>query len=303
MKKWTVYLGVAVTALMLSACGGGSDTDDALKSVSESDRVALKSEDTGRIAKSLNGLGAFGDINIKNMVPSNKIVSASLKVTGVARQTEQRRVSCDQGGSAEVTGDESSGSIVFSQCAMNGVTIDGKIDVKSESENRGSITVEELTVSVADGNKIYLGKFSISGAFEEDVYGDIEPTSLSISGYGYAQTAEDRLDFRLRKYSFVDKGSNVEISLDVSLKTACLGGWIEIATPETIVAKLGGYDESLEAGKVVISGNHSKITIEAMGDDKVKFTDVEGSTKTYDHLNEMENELTEEANSAGCRVP
>jgi hypothetical protein len=208
--------------------------------------------------------------------------------------TESDTIACSVSGTVTLTSLDASGSIAFSHCKEDDMELDGVISV-SGTEEAGTITVNNFVFKTKNNYNSDTSELSIATmqlAYETGH--DNEPKSIDLSVSGFATTTvggqEDRVDFRINQIKITDTTA----LFDGSIQTTCLGGWIVVTTPEMIRYS----SEGLTAGKVIIAGNKSQITIEIAADGKARLTNADLTQTVYPNIET----LMEELDTGSCTI-
>jgi len=275
-------------------CGGGGVAAVAT-SIVEKDRATLDKDSSSSIATSLDGLGkTLGNIDVDGIAGGSLGVSVTTFAKRVARVTKMQpstagnTYTCGASGTVTFNNSNSGGSITFDHCIEENVQLNGLISV-SGTETAGTVTINGFTIKTTNTYNDDTSEASIDSLQLEYIMGrDQEPESVELSAFGYAKTVvggvEDRVDFKINQI----KITRTTASFDGSVKTTCLGGWIVVTTPEEIVFN----EEDLTAGKVVIAGNGSQITIEIAADGKATLTNADLTQVVYPNIEALVEDLS-----------
>jgi hypothetical protein len=299
-KSILVAVSVGIIGFGVVGCGGGSSAVS-VAPVAENERVSLEKESTSSIATSLDGLSkTLGSVDTDSLpsgafgVSATKFSKSVAKLTRMQPSTESDTIACSVSGTVTLTSLDASGSIAFSHCKEDDMELDGVISV-SGTEEAGTITVNNFVFKTKNNYNSDTSELSIATmqlAYETGY--DNEPKSINLSVSGFATTTvggqEDRVDFRINQIKITDTTA----LFDGSIQTTCLGGWIVVTTPEMIRYS----SEGLTAGKVIIAGNNSQITIEIAADGKATLTNADLTQTVYPNIEA----LMEELDTGSCTI-
>ncbi len=286
--------------LSLSGCGGSNDGNP----IKEGDKVAISSSNKNDVTHETISLLSLGESSKPpktystsshskvtlpliqqpySLIPSYLLSSSDDIHTQLgATQTEQ----CYDGGSITITSDGSeSGTIVYNNCEMGDVTINGKVFVASTNQDSATVTFTDYSLKSPDGEIVW-------ESAEYDYRAQNNNFVMSITMTGHITTEGVRTDFinyktkiTINNYnnSYADNYS-ISLALSGLVKTDCLGGWIEISTPIPVVVQ----DTSCPIqGKIVVKGNNSEYILQFNADESADIT-VNGSKTHYNNCNEID---------------
>ncbi len=298
-------VGLLLITFGLSGCGGSNPET----SIKESDKIAISSSNKNNVTYETISLLRLGEKSSKppktgygasshskvtlpliqqpyKLIPSYLLSSTDNINTQLgATQTEQ----CHDGGSISITSDGSgSGTIVYNNCEMGDVTINGKVFVASTNKDSATITFTDYSLKSADGEIVWK-----SAEYDYRAQNNIFVMSITMTGHISATGV--RTDFIKYKTKITvnnyknQYADNYSISLALSgfIKTNCLGGWIEISTPTDVVLKKNRICPT--QGKIVVKGNNSKYTLRFNTDQSADI-EVNGDNTHYDHCRDIEDE-------------
>jgi len=280
MLAWSMF---AAASIVLTGCGSSG----------QSPTVKLDKASEKRLASAVSSLQTF-NLSISNgtNVTNNKLIAKGVEKAekiAILGKAVSDEAECQAGGTISVNGDDDSDNgfvtIVFEQCRDNyGTYADGTMTVKTEKDSdKYSVTLEFDNFHMKDGN----GNSADFTKITETVEGDIDGPnmSLSITGSGKVENNYDKIEFDIRKFDLKSNTNENKIAfgMDVSVKSNCIGGWIVIKTTSDIVAT----NDTLSSGTLVVEGEgNSKITYEALGNNRIKVTDPDGESKEYESLDD-----------------
>lgn len=250
-KRMVVLFGTTLLGLGLTACGGGSSSSDVAltPAPAESEKVTIDASNQDEVITAT--IGAIDQGNSFQSFPalkssktsSDQILSKTInqpafkKTLSIAKNFKTLAASqsytCTDGGSISVSGTETSGTAVYSDCEEYGVIIDGKVSVTSNSDGTsGTATFTDFRMTLDGELSSYIKYMKYQYTYDGVSY---RLSNLSITMEGYAITLGDRTDFNNYKYTYAeDSNGNVDFTINGFVKNSCLGGWIEIQTLKTV---------------------------------------------------------------------
>jgi hypothetical protein len=290
-KRIAVLFSIVVLSFGVTGCGGGS-SGDSTSTVPESNLIVITEENSEKVIETV-----FGSMDIRDgfeNVPLLKSVASAESapmiksieaptfktVLSTSRNLNTIAVSgteqCSEGGTYSYNGNETSGTITFNNCIESGITINGSMSITSNNEGTsGTITFTNLSLIQDENNKIVYT--SVTATFNLNDNYDTVDMSMTINGY--VVVSGERTDFDNYKLTLaMDSNYNTSITINGSVKSDCISGWVEIRTNEAML--WNAYDDCPSAGQIVIGGNASSLTIDFNVDGSV---DVSGSVS--DHYN------------------
>ena len=265
-RNASLLLSAGIVSLMMVGCGtdGASDVGT-VPPPAAGDLITIDGTNADKVlASSIGGIGkiagmidalvdslpelGIGDSKIAQAssgvnIDSAKAVSHdTLAITLVSRD-------CTDGGSISVDGvTASGGSVTFNHCQERGITLDGSAEV-----------------SVSGGT--YSARFT-------DLNAVFSTGSLYLSDAGFTDSG-DSFDFAIASGEANVQGIQIELKnfllnknfsniiVNSSIKTDCMGGWVDVATMAPLV-----FDSSdlLVGGTLTITGNSSDMLISVNAD-------------------------------------
>ena len=274
-----IPLGLSV---VMTACGGGNSSNT---TVSESNNLSLVTIDNSNQKQATAVL--FDSIDITTpQLPSiatdagglAKISAPLLKA--VPGQEPLKSISagesynCSEGGSISSSYADGISTITYDNCKEAGTTINGQVKM-SYNESTGVITYT-------------MSEYSISS---EGVNYTTPATTYTISSdtISYTATGEARIDgqsvaFDNYRYTLSRVENTVNISIDGSIKTACLGNWVTVKTNE--VMQLSDTD-CPTAGDLEVQGDSSKLRVKFSSDKSVDVYLNDALVEEYGNCNEL----------------
>jgi hypothetical protein len=297
-KGIAVLFSMAVLSFSVTGCGGGSSSDAGADAPVESKLVTITEENSEQVIDAVFGSMDIGD-GFEN-VPSfksvasvqsvpmlksteipalKKVLSSSRNLNTVA---ESGTVECSGGGSYSYNGSKTSATFTFNSCTESGITMDGTLALTTNNEGTsGTLTYTNFSITQDENNKVVYSSATATFSFNDNY--DVVDMSITINGYVVA--SGERTDFdNYRLILAMDNNYNMSITINGSIKSDCIGGWVEITTNEAMVGN--AYDDCPSAGQIVISGNASSLTVTFNADGSV---DVSGAvTNHYDSCNDLD---------------
>jgi len=265
-RNASLLLGAGIVSLMMVGCGtdGASDVGT-VEPPAAGDLITINATNADKVlASSIGGIGKIAGM-IDDLVDSlpelgiadSKIAQASsgtnidgsmavshdtLAITLVSRD-------CADGGSISVDGvSTSGGSVTFNHCQERGIVLDGSAEI-----------------SVSGGT--YSARFT-------DVNAGFSTGSLYLSDAGFTDSG-DSFDFAIASGTATVQGIKIKVKnfalnklfsdvvVNSSIKTDCMGGWVDVATTVPLV-----FDSSdlLVGGTLTITGNNSNMLVSVNAD-------------------------------------
>jgi len=317
MRKMILGSLVVGSVIAFTACGGGGGTTDA-GGIADADKVAITEANLPNVFDAVGGaFSQSGDFphfdEIINPDSTTKTAKKSPQIQKIVKTIQDMGVAatqqCDDGGSVTLDGDQTKGTLTFTNCKKSGSygptfgyeeTMNGKVAYEM-SETSAHYT---LTNFISSGNESYMGESNATESHTwEDNYinADIKASesqteySAQISltaNFKYDDvTAEFSGYTSTFKYTIAD--NKTEASVDGFIKTNCMNGWIEIdtTTPIVEVENYTNYEEDScpTQGVVTVKGQGgSSTTMTFNSDGSIDFTGA--VTKHLDSCNEMDSE-------------
>ena len=285
MNKMTYLMLAGLSALMINACNGGSsDTITEAVTISESDKIAITTENSEQVISSvLGGSDAFdpdeyiyvigdpADTTVAQGMlkqPNMKMVLNNVeKLKSIA---QSQSMDCTYGGTITVdSNSETSGSASYNNCAMEeGVVINGNMTFSisnyNESTSSGYVTYTMNNLTLTENGVVQFSFDSIKYEFEVS-NGEFIYFATTLNGKISSQEGMEFVNFK----TTVRENSNGDdvYTINGFIKTACMGGWVEITTVQEIVEAYSDYCPS--SGQMIIDGNGSEISITFNSDGSV----------------------------------
>ena len=294
-KGIAVLFSIVVLSFGITGCGGGSSSSDDGAPV-ESKLVTITEENSEQVIEAVFGSMDIGD-GFQN-VPSFKSVDTtqsapmlkSIEIpalkkvlsTSKSLNTIAESRTCSESGSVSYDGSETSATVTFNNCTESGITMNGTLAFTTNNEGTsGTLTYTNFSITQDENNKVVYS--SATATFNLNEIGYTVDMSMTINGYVVA--SGERTDFdNYRLTLAMDSNYNMSITINGSIKSDCIGGWVEITTNEAMVGN--AYDDCPSAGQIVISGNASGLTVTFNANGSV---DVSGTvTNHYDSCNDLD---------------
>ena len=268
-RNANLLLGVGLVSLMITGCGtdGASDvgtvtppTTSELVTIDAANADKVLASSVGGIGKlsgmisdladDLPGLGmadskiaqAASGANIDGTVA---VSSDALAITLASRE-------CADGGSISVDGvSTSGGSVVFNHCQERGIVLDGSAEV-SVSGGTYAARFTDLTAVFSTGT-LYL---SDAGFTDYDNNFDFVIASGTANVQG--------IQIEVKNFTLNKEFSNIIVNS--SIKTDCMGGWVDVTTTTPLV-----FDGSdlLIGGALTVTGNSSNMQLSVNADGSI----------------------------------
>lgn len=265
-KNASLFLGAGIMSLVLVGCGtdGASDVGTVVPPVA-SEMVTINEANADKVlASSVGGIGKLAgmiddlvedlpgvgmtDSKIAHSASGANIDGTMAVATDAVALTLVSR-DCADGGSISVDGvSASGGSVKFNHCQERGIILDGSAEV-SVSGGTYAARFTDLTAVFSTGT-LYL---SDAGFTDYDNSFDfaIESGTATIQG----------IQIEIKNFKLNKNFSNIVVSS--SIKTDCMGGWVDVATTVPLV-----FDDSdlLIGGALAVVGNNSDMQVSVNAD-------------------------------------
>jgi len=206
-------------------------------------------------------------------------LSTSKSLNSIA---ESGTIECSESGSFAYDGSETSATFTFNNCTESGITMNGTLSMTMNNDGTsGTLTYTNFSIIQDENNKVVYTSATAAFSFDSSY----ELINMTITINAYQVISGERTDFDNYRLTFVaDSNYNVALTVNGSIRSDCLGGWVEITTNEAIQGN--AYDDCPSAGQIVISGNASSLTVTFNADGSV---DVSGAvTDHYDSCNDLD---------------
>ena len=272
---------------MLTACGGGSSGSTA---TSESSNLSLTTIDNGNQKQATAILFDSIDITTPQLPSISADTGALAKVSAplfkvVPGQEPLKSISagdsysCSEGGSISSSYADGVSSISYDNCQEAGTTINGQVQM-SYNELTGVITYAMSEYSIICEGATYTTPASTY---------TISSDTISYTATGDATIDGQSVAFDNYRYTLSRVDNNVNISIDGSIKTACLGNWVTVKTNE--VMQLSDTD-CPTAGDFEVQGENSKLRVKFSSDKSVDVYLNDALVEEYSSCNELPDSLS-----------
>jgi hypothetical protein len=284
LVQWTKRVAFIVSVgIGLAGCGSGGTTNST--ATSESTNLTLSKIDATNQKKVTAALFDSVDITTpqlpsittntdgfsKVLVPLLKAVSGQEPLKSIS---SGEPYSCSESGSIVSIYADGVSTITYDNCKEANTTIDGQVKM-SYNESTGLITYT-------------MSDYSING---EGISYTTPATTYMISSdtISYTATGEATIDgqsvaFDNYRYTLSRVDNKVNISIDGSIKTACLGNWVTVKTNE--VMQLSDTD-CPTAGDFEVQGENSKLRVKFSSDESVDVYLNDALAEEYGNCNEL----------------
>ena len=280
-KKALTGLAVAMVSILMTGCGGESNSSDTgaeesllltkIDNINQKQATAILFDSiditTPQLPSILTDIGGLAKVS----APLLKAVSGQEPLKSISAGDSY---SCSEGGSISSGYADGVSTVTYDNCQEANTTINGQVKM-SYNESTGVIT---YTMSV----------YSISS---EGINYTTPVTTYTISSdtISYTATGEATIDgqnvaFDKYKYTLRRVDNKVNISIDGSIKTACLGNWVTVKTNE--VMQLSDTD-CPTAGDFEVQGENSKLRVKFSSDKSVDVYLNDALVEEYSNCNEL----------------
>ena len=268
-RNASLLLGAGIVSLMMVGCGtdGASDVGtvpppaaDQLVTIDAGNADKVLASSVGGIGKlsgmisdladDLPGLG-MADSKIAQAASGTNI-DGTVAVSSDALAITLASRDCADGGSISVDGvSTSGGSVVFNHCQERGIVLDGSAEV-SVSGGTYAARFTDLTAVFSTGT-LYL---SDAGFTDYDNNFDFVIASGTANVQG--------IQIEVKNFTLNKEFSNIIVNS--SIKTDCMGGWVDVTTTTPLV-----FDGSdlLIGGALTVTGNSSNMQLSVNADGSI----------------------------------
>jgi hypothetical protein len=280
-KKALTVFAAMIAGSLIAGCGGGDSTS----SVTEATNLPQATIDSTNQDKVTAALFDSVDITTPKLPSISTDAGGLAKVSAPLFKAVQGQeplksisagesYSCSEGGSISSSYADGGSTIFYDNCQEAGTTINGQVKM-SYNESTGVITYA-------------MSEYSIIG---EGVNYTTPATTYTISSdtISYTATGEATIDgqtvsFDKYSYTLSRVNNTVNISIDGSIKTACLGNWVTVKTNE--VMQLSDTD-CPTAGDFEVQGESSKLRVKFSSDKSVDVYLNDALIEEYGNCNEL----------------
>ncbi|HEY9128953.1 MAG TPA: hypothetical protein VIN02_03885 [Sulfurovum sp.] len=281
IKKPLTLITTLSISLMFTACGGGSSTGDTgieesllltkIDSTNQKQATAVLFDSIDITTPQLPSISTDAGGLSKVSAPLFKAVSPQEPLKSISAGESY---SCSEGGSISSSYADGVSTITYDNCQEAGTTINGQVKM-SYNESTGVITYA-------------MSEYSI---ISEGINYTTPATTYTISSdrISYTATGEATIDgqsvaFDKYHYTLSRVDNTVNVSIDGSIKTACLGNWVTVKTNE--VMQLSDTD-CPTAGDFEIQGENSKLRVKFSSDKSVDVYLNDALIEEYGNCNEL----------------
>lgn len=256
-RNASLFLGVGIMSLVMAGCGtdGASDVGTVVPPAAD-ELVAIDAENADKVlASTVGGIGKLAAM-INDLVDdlpgvvmtdskiaqaaSGASIDGTVAVSGDTLALTLVSRDCADGGSVDVDGvSASGGSVVFNHCQERGIVLDGSAEV-SVSGGTYAARFTDLTAVFSTGT-LYL---SDAGFTDYDNSFDFVIASGTANVQG--------IQIEVKNFTLNKNFSNIVVNS--SIKTDCMGGWVDVTTTTPLV-----FDSSdlLVGGALTVTGYNS----------------------------------------------
>lgn len=280
-KKTLSIMTALGVSFILVACGessssGDTSTEDSLSLTkidgsNQKQATAILFDSIDITTPQLPSISTDGGGLAKVSTPLLKAISGQEPLKSISAGESY---SCSEGGSISSSYANGISTITYDNCQEANTTINGQVKM-SYNESTGVITYT-------------MSEYSI---ISEGVNYTTPATTYTISSdtISYTATGEVTVDgqsvvFDNYKYTLSRVDNNVNVSIDGSIKTACLGNWITVKTNE--VMQLSDTD-CPTAGDFEVQGDSSKLRVKFSSDKSVDVYLNDALVEEYGNCNEL----------------
>jgi len=268
-RNASLLLGAGIMSVVMVGCGtdGASDVGTVVPPVA-SEMVTINEGNADKVlASSVGGIGKLAGM-IDDLVED--LPGVGMTDSGIAQTSSGANIDgnvavatdavsltlvsrdCADGGSISVNSvNTTGGSVTFNHCQERGVVLDGSAEI-SASGGTYAARFTDVTAVFSTGT-LYL---SDAGFTDYDNSFDfaIESGTATIQG----------IQIEIKNFKLNKNFSNVAVSS--SIKTDCMGGWVDVAT--TVPLVFDGSD-LLIGGALTITGNSSNMQVSVNADETI----------------------------------
>lgn len=287
-KQWnnkavTLLVALGIGTMMLGCGGGSSDpvtnsgTDTlSLVQIDASNQqqvLAILFDSEDAIAPQLPTVGTLSDrgsLQLANaedrqVLPNYKSLSLSSAV---------EPYTCSEGGSISTSVSGQVSVITYNNCQEAGTTINGQIQATFNE------VAQEATYTMTD--------FSMKNEYmtytTSATTATISENSMSYTTTGHITQDGNTIEFKDYGHTLSYVGSSVNISINGSIKSTCLGDWITIKTNQ--VLQITENDCPI-AGEIEVQGANSKLGIKFSEDQSIDVFIDDALVQEYTNCHEL----------------
>lgn len=278
-------LGIIATlgvSAVITACGGGSSSNTI---ASQSNNLALATIDNNNQKQATAVLFDSIDITTPQLPSISTDAGGLSKVSAplfkaVSPQEPLKSISagesysCSEGGSISSNYADGVSTITYENCQEANTTINGQVKM-SYNEPTGVITYAMSEYSITSEGVNYTTPATIY---------TISADTISYTATGEATIDGQSVTFDKYRYTLNRVDNKVNVSIDGSIKTACLGNWVTVKTNE--VMQLSDTD-CPTAGDFEVQGENSKLRVKFSSDKSVDVYLNDALVEEYGNCNEL----------------
>ena len=284
LRQWTKRVAFVLSVgIGLAGCGNEDTTNSA--ATSESANLTLASIGTANQQKVTATLFDSIDITTPQLPSISTDTGGLAKVSAplfkaVPGQEPLKSIaagepySCSEGGSISSSYADGVSTITYENCQEAGATINGQVKM-SYNESTGVITYAMSEYSIISEGVNYTTPATTY---------TISSDTISYTATGEATIDGQTVSFDKYSYTLSRVNNTVNVSIDGSIKTACLGNWITVKTNE--VMQLSDTD-CPTAGDFEVQGENSKLRVKFSSDKSVDVYLNDALVEEYSNCNEL----------------
>ena len=280
-KKTSIHLAAICSSMILLGCDGGNSSSALngttnlpqakIDNTNQKQATAVLFDSIDITTPQLPSISTDASGLAKVSAPLFKAVSPQEPLKSISAGESY---SCSEGGSISSVYADGVSTITYDNCQEANTTINGQVKM-SYNESTGVITYA-------------MSEYSI---ISEGVNYTTPATTYTISSdtISYTATGEATIDgqsvaFDKYKYTLSRVDNKVNISIDGSVKAACLGNWVTVKTNE--VMQLSDTD-CPTAGDFEVQGDNSKLRVKFASDKSVDVYLDDVLAEEYGNCNEL----------------
>ncbi|MFT7879762.1 MAG: hypothetical protein ABXS91_05125 [Sulfurimonas sp.] len=282
MNKTLNLIITVGTISLITGCGNGESSIITSNETNSLSQVKIDSTNQDKVSAAL-----FDSVDITTpQLPtittdaSSASTKLSTMMTTLTAQSSVKTVStvepysCSDGGSINSSYADGISTITYDQCQEKGTTINGQVEM-SYNDSTGVISymMSEYSIS-SDGTEYTTPATTYT----------ISSDTISYTATGEATIDGQSIAFDHYSYSLTLVENKVNVSIDGSIKTACLGNWVTVKTNEAM-----HFTESdcPTAGDFEVQGEGSKLRVKFAADKSVDVYLNDALVQEYSDCNEL----------------
>ena len=256
-RNASLLLSAGVMSLVMVGCGSdGASGVGTVPPPAVSDKVTINASNADKVlASSVGGIGKIAGMidgivdNLPGLGTTDSKIASTTAVSSNALAFSLVSKDCSDGGSISVDGvSTSGGSVTFNDCHERGVILNGSAEV---SYGSGS-----YSIGFTDLN----AEFSTGALYLSDAGATVSGSNVDFVIASGAATVQG-MQIEVKNFTLSKVGSGVTV--DGSIKTDCMGGWVDVATTVPLAFN---SSELLVGGTLTITGNSSDMLISVNAD-------------------------------------